>query len=227
MIINEKILKWSYYFKKLPIYLQNSYGYPEHFKILYQIMLDTNSTANDLLRAMNLTNPNYFHDLDISQNEDSSDLISPTGYEFDLLDKMASLYGVTRYFDVDYTNEKGDNIHKSLKLTNIELLKLILVKIVQNSFLGTYEDIRKLYTLIELPIYLYSLPLESGTVYLILDENSSTNVITDNIKDMFFANLLTIKSMGIQYKVYETEEKNIAIWDSNDANKLWDAGEWL
>ena len=128
--------------------------------------------------------------------------------------KMTNVYVYTLEFSYDEN-------------TNIELLKLILVKIVQNSFLGTYEDIRKLYTLIELPIYLYSLPLESGTVYLILDENSSTNVITDNIRDMFFANLLTIKSMGIQYKVYETEEKNIAIWDSNDANKLWDAGEWL
>ena len=108
----------------------------------------------------------------------------------------------------------------------MELLKLILVKVVQNNYLGTYEDIRKLYDLIELPIYIYNNEVDSGNVYLIFDSRYE-EAYTPNIKHMFFANLLTIKSLGIKYLFRSTEESNLGEWDSNLPEKFWDVGVWL
>ena len=226
-MINEKTLQWNYYVKKLPLYLQNSYGFSEHFRNLFQIMLDTNRTATDLLRALDLTAPGYYANLDVSKNpEEPEVLISSVDYTYDLLDKMAALYNVNRYFDVDYVDISNQKIHASLKLNNGELLKLILVKVVQNNYLGTYEDIRKLYNLIELPIYIYNNELDSGNVYLIFDSRYE-EAYTPNIKHMFFANLLSIKSLGIKYLFRSTEESNIGEWDSTLPEKFWDVGVWL
>ena len=226
MIINEKTLEWNYYLKKLPLYLQNSYGFSEHFKNLYQIMLDTNRTATDLLNALNLTKPNYFKNLNLSINlENAEKIISPSDYTYDLLDKMAILYGVSRFLDVDYTDPKGIHQHKQLKLTNDELLKLILVKVVQNNYNGTYEDMRKLYELIELPIYVFNSDEKSADVYLIYDLTNTS--FTDNLQDLFFANLLSITSLGIKYLYRTSKEANWAEWDSTLDSKKWDVGVWV
>lgn len=226
MIINEKTLEWNYYLKKLPLYLQNSYGFSEHFKNLYQIMLDTNRTATDLLNALNLTKPNYFKNLNLSINlENAEKIILPSDYTYDLLDKMAILYGVSRFLDVDYTDPKGIHQHKQLKLTNDELLKLILVKVVQNNYNGTYEDMRKLYELIELPIYVFNSDEKSADVYLIYDLTNTS--FTDNLQDLFFANLLSITSLGIKYLYRTSKEANWAEWDSTLDSKKWDVGVWV
>lgn len=226
MIINEKTLEWNYYLKKLPLYLQNSYGFSEHFKNLYQIMLDTNRTATDLLNALNLTKPNYFKNLNLSINlENAEKIILPSDYTYDLLDKIAILYGVSRFLDVDYTDPKGIHQHKQLKLTNDELLKLILVKVVQNNYNGTYEDMRKLYELIELPIYVFNSDEKSADVYLIYDLTNTS--FTDNLQDLFFANLLSITSLGIKYLYRTSKEANWAEWDSTLDSKKWDVGVWV
>lgn len=226
MIINEKTLEWNYYLKKLPLYLQNSYGFSEHFKNLYQIMLDTNRTATDLLNALNLTKPNYFKNLNLSINlENAEKIILPSDYTYDLLDKMAILYGVSRFLDVDYIDPKGIHQHKQLKLTNDELLKLILVKVVQNNYNGTYEDMRKLYELIELPIYVFNSDEKSADVYLIYDLTNTS--FTDNLQDLFFANLLSITSLGIKYLYRTSKEANWAEWDSTLDSKKWDVGVWV
>lgn len=215
-MIDEKTLQWKYYVKKLPLYLQNSYGFKEHFRMLYEIMLDTNKTATDLLNALNLTRDNYYDSITLD--------VTKGGYEYDLLDKMASLYGVNRYLDVDYINLEGEEIHKALKLNNNELLKLILVKVVQNSYIGTYENIRKLYNLIELPIYIYNSQEESGNVYVVFDSDDTN--ITDNLKALFYADLLSIKSMGIKYNYRTITQTGIAEWDSNLDSQKWDVGVW-
>ena len=125
-MINEKTLQWNYYVKKLPLYLQNSYGFSEHFRNLFQIMLDTNRTATDLLRALDLTAPGYYANLDVSKNpEEPEVLISSVGYTYDLLDKMAALYNVNRYFDVDYVDISNLNRQVITNRNNIGKLKLI------------------------------------------------------------------------------------------------------
>ena len=38
MIIN-KLKSWNYYKEKIPLYIQNSYGIVEHFKILFDLLV--------------------------------------------------------------------------------------------------------------------------------------------------------------------------------------------
>lgn len=222
-MINEKTLKWKYYLNKLPLYLQSSYGFKEHFKMLFQIMINTNSTVTDLLNALNLTDKNYYNNLNIKKSEKEDLKTSSSEYVYDLLDKIGLLYGVNRYLDVDYTDINGDYQHQSLKLNNEEFLKLILVKVVQNSYLGTYEDIRKLYNLIELPIYLYNSEETSGEVYCVFDNRE---INSNNLLYLFYADLLSIKSMGIKYNYRTIDQSNVGEWDADLDTKLWDVGEW-
>lgn len=212
-MINEKTLEFEYYLKKLPLYLQNSYGFQEHFRMLFEIMKDTNTTAKDLLNSLNLYDENYFKNIEF---------IEKTKNVSDLLDKMGSLYGVNRYLDVDYVDESNISHHESLILTNEEFLKLILVKSTQNSYKGTYENIKKLYDLINLDIIVSS-GKNSGEIYLYLQTG---NYITDNLKYLFLSGLLNIESIGIKYVNRNIENLKLAEWNSEQTYKMWDVGVW-
>ncbi len=212
-MINEKTLEFEYYLKKLPLYLQNSYGFQEHFRMLFEIMKDTNTTAKDLLNSLNLYDENYFKNIEF---------IEKTKNASDLLDKMGSLYGVNRCLDVDYVDESNISHHESLILTNEEFLKLILVKSAQNSYEGTYENIKKLYDLINLSIIVSS-GKNSGEIYLYLQTD---DYITDNLKYLFLSGLLNIESIGIKYVNRNIENLKLAEWNSEQTYKMWDVGVW-
>lgn len=212
-MINEKTLEFEYYLKKLPLYLQNSYGFQEHFRMLFEIMKDTNTTAKDLLNSLNLHDENYFENVGF---------IEKTENVSDLLDKIGSLYGLNRYLDVDYIDENNISHHESLLLNNEEFLKLILVKSIQNSYEGTYENIKKLYNSINLPIIISS-GKNSGEIYLYLQIDKFT---TDNLKYLFLSGLLNIESIGIKYVNRNIENLKLAEWNSEQTYKMWDVGVW-
>lgn len=202
-MITGTLKEWNYYLNKLPLYLQNSYGFDEHFKILFDLLVRVDSLEDDILNQFNILSSTY-----VAKD--------------DILDKIAELFGVRRTFDVTY---KEDNVTKqaALTLTNSELLKLIKAQIINNNYDGTYETSNQFYRTMNLPVYL----LQSGNpgeVYVMLDNSVQ---LTENEQIMFLANLFTIKSMGIVYNTSIVEISSVMIWDSNDSNRYWDEGRWV
>lgn len=212
-MIIDKLKTWDYYKRKIPLYLQNSYGFVDHFKMLFDLLIQIDSTEDDVIKAFDVLNEiylNYINSLPDATENDS-----------DILDKIAALFGVSRNFDVSYID---NNILEkaSLTLTNAELLKLIKARIIQNNYSGTYEETRQFYTNMGLPVYLF----QSGSpaeVYVLLDNSIQ---LTENEQKMFLANLFTIKSMGIVYHTSITDIVSMLVWDSNISTRMWDVGRW-
>lgn len=213
MIIN-KLKSWNYYKEKIPLYIQNSYGIVEHFKILFDLLVQMDLTEDDVLYGFNILDASYLtfiNNLDDSDTKDSSDI----------LNKIGLLYGVTRTFDVDYI-ENNETKTASLHLTNSEFLKLIKARIIQNNYDGSYIQSREFYDKMNLPVYLFQ-SANSAEVYVYL--NTSVP-LTENEEKMFLANLFTIKSMGITYITSITEVVSLLIWDSTSEFRYWDKGRW-
>lgn len=213
MIIN-KLKSWNYYKEKIPLYIQNSYGIVEHFKILFDLLVQMDLTEDDVLYGFNILDASYLtfiNNLDDSDTKDSSDI----------LNKIGLLYGVTRTFDVDYI-ENNETKTASLHLTNSEFLKLIKARIIQNNYDGSYIQSREFYDKMNLPVYLFQ-SANSAEVYVYLDTSVP---LTENEKKMFLANLFTIKSMGITYITSITEVVSLLIWDSTSEFRYWDKGRW-
>ena len=63
-------------------------------------------------------------------------------------------------------------------------------------------------------------------LYLGLNDN-----ITENIRYLFLANLLTLKSLGITYVLNEVDTSHIGIWAADTTtpsnNNCWDVANWL
>ena len=213
MIIN-KLKSWNYYKEKIPLYIQNSYGIVEHFKILFDLLVQMDLTEDDVLYGFNILDASYLtfiNNLDDSDTKDSSDI----------LNKIGLLYGVTRTFDVDYI-ENNETKTASLHLTNSEFLKLIKARIIQNNYAGSYIQSREFYDKMNLPVYLFQ-SANSAEVYVYLDASVP---LTENEEKMFLANLFTIKSMGITYITSITEVVSLLIWDSTSEFRCWDKGRW-
>ena len=213
-MIIDKLKFWEYYKRKIPIYLLNSYGFEEHFKMLFDLLVQLDSTEDSVMKAFDILNETY---LDYINN-----LPDATESTSDILEKIAELFGVSRNFDIDYI-EDGTDKKASLSLTNSELLKLIKARIIQNNYQGTYEESREFYTNMNLPVYLF----QSGNpaeVYVLLDNSAQ---LTDNEQKMFLSNLFTIKSMGITYHTYITDVLSVMIWDTDSSTRYWDTGRWL
>lgn len=213
MIIN-KLKSWNYYKEKIPLYIQNSYGIVEHFKILFDLLVQMDLTEDDVLYGFNILDAGYLtfiNNLDNSDTKDSSDI----------LNKIGLLYGITRTFDVDYI-ENNETKTASLHLTNSEFLKLIKARIIQNNYNGSYIQSREFYDKMNLPVYLFQ-SANSAEVYVYLDTSVS---LTENEEKMFLANLFTIKSMGITYITSIIEVVSLLIWDSTSEFRYWDKGRW-
>lgn len=213
MIIN-KLKSWNYYKEKIPLYIQNSYGIVEHFKILFDLLVQMDLTEDAVLYGFNILDDGYLtfiNNLDDSDTKDSSDI----------LNKIGLLYGVTRTFDVDYI-ENNEAKTASLHLTNSEFLKLIKARIIQNNYDGSYIQSREFYDKMNLPVYLFQ-SANSAEVYVYLDTSVP---LTENEEKMFLSNLFTIKSMGITYITSITEVVSLLIWDSTSEFRYWDKGRW-
>lgn len=218
-MILEKLKTWEYYQNKIPLFLKNSYGFEEHFKIFFDILKNCDEISDEVLSGFDLFNENY----EKNYIEKYEKLNNEDTYSLDILDKIGKIYGINRYFDVKYIDENGQETTKELKLTNKELYKLILSKIILLNYDGTYSMARELYDKIGLPIYMFT--ENSANVKLILDTGNQTT-ITQNIKDLFNANMFTLKSLGITYTIFEADISKLAIYDSTDENLAWDKGIW-
>lgn len=214
----DKLKTWDYYYKKLPLYMRNSYGIKEHFQIIWNVMMQLEDSQEMILKALDLLQDDY-----ISNVIELYDNVN--GYDFSFLDIIGSLYGINRSLNVSYT-DSTEEVFEKLYLTNKELYMLIKARIVQNNYDGSFEQAKTYYNNIGLPIYMLTgnNPAECD-LYLGYNNN-----VTDNIKHLFMANLLTLKSVGIVYNRIQIDIENIGIWstkyDTPNNNNSWDTSLW-
>lgn len=222
-MISKKLLNWQYYYTKLPLYIRNDFGIPEQFKMIHELICKLDSVEDEILNCFNLMQYNY-------ENKVIAKYDNINGYDFKLLDIIASIYGINRYMNVSYySNIENTDINKSLKLTNKELYLLIKSRIIQNNYDGSYQQALEYYNDIDLPIYMFTdqmSPLHCQ-LYLGLNDNIKNN---ENMRTLFLANILTLKSVGIVYIVNELDITKIAIWADNtelvSTNNQFDLSIW-
>ena len=55
----DKLKQWDYYYNKLPLYMRNSYGIQEHFKIFYELLLTLDENEDTICKLFDLLDANY------------------------------------------------------------------------------------------------------------------------------------------------------------------------
>lgn len=215
----DKLKQWEYYYKKLPLYMRNSYGIKEHFQIIWNVMMQLENVQALTLDAFNLLQNDYVNNV-ITKYDDVD------GYDFKFLDIIGSIYGVNRSLNASFRNDKNEEVNKALYLTNKEFYMLIKARIIQNNYDGSYEQAQSYYDNIGLPLYMLS-SSNAAECLLYLGTNDNTS---DNIRALFMANLLTLKSVGITYIRHEIDIDKLGIWAEADAaptsNNTWDLSVW-
>lgn len=218
--IPEPLQSFNYYLYKLPLYLQSAPNFVEHFRIWYDILagsdgLDKNSIV--LVNLLNIFDKDYLAYISNLPTDSNN-----PEYSSDILDKLATLFGVSRNLRITYTDELGLHENEMLTLTNKELLVLIKARIVQNNYDGTKLQANEYYKSVGLNMYMITDDMVPATANLYLIETDNAEyVYTENIRKLFLADLLTIKAMGITYRK-ATLSMTVGIWDSTN----WDEGDW-
>ena len=219
-LIPAAIQSFSYYESHIPLFLRSSYGYIEHFRIWYDLLMSEGGIVpqfDHILRMMDIFNEHYLewlYELD------------PSGQHCDILDKLGSLFDVSRYVHVEYW-DNGDK-SEDLTLSNEELLILIKGQIVKNYCQGSREQIDWYYDNAGLKILSVGNPdpLDVMTCKLLLVDDPSSPY-SSNIRKMFLAGLLNVYQLGVRYD-YEiiSLSANAFTWDSNTSGERWDEGGW-
>ena len=210
-ILLDKLQTFDYYKNKLPLYLQESYGFQEHFRIWYDFLKQGVVKNGDIfLNLLLIFDPDYF--TYVQENIDES--ITKESFEFDILDKIGSIFGVTRNFSIDV-----DGVTKNIKLDNGDFLILIKAQIIKNNCDGTREQISQFYDSIGMPIFIKT------NVNAVADEYIITNLgditASQNVQDMFKAGLLRIESVGIQYTGNFLNTLGVLVWDLDEDGYIY------
>lgn len=214
----EKLKQWEYYYKKLPLYVRNSYGIKDHFEMIFDMMIEMDINEEEICNCFNLLQDNYISNIIIKYDEID-------GYDFKFLDMIADIYGVSRSLDATYINENNVSVTEQLKLTNEELYTFIKARIIQNNYDGSYEQAIQYYDNIGLNIQLFFDSTEPAKCDIYLDLNKLA--ISKNIQALFLAGLLTIKSVGITYNERLVDFDKAGIWDGTGNHSIWDVTSWL
>lgn len=202
-MIPDKLKTLDYYLDKLPMYMRNSYGVDKQTQMILDILIALDNCGDNILAGLNL-----------------KDAIEDTNDKYDdLLDKIASLYGLQRDFTVAY-NASGYPEKTLLHLTFDEYVILILCAIFQNNYVGTFKSSKELYDILASYNYQIGIAMMQVSIPLIVQVILLENdFLTDNIKALFYSGYLTLKSMGITYQYSITKDFFFAKWDEN----TWDS----
>lgn len=221
-IIPSKLKEFEYYKNKLPLYLQNSYGFQEHFRIWYDLLVQgVVKNADILLNLLLIFEDDYLNYLQSIDEE-----MGPEDYISDILDKLGSIFGVNRHFKLTY-EEMGESYTEQLELDNNDFLILIKGQIIKNYCEGTREQISEYYKSVGLQMFIQTDESSDATanLYLTIGLPGSNYNYSENVKKMFLAGMLTIESVGIKYQEAFIDISRILFWDTENSN--WDEGEWL
>lgn len=232
-ILPEKLKSFDYYVNKLPLFLQNSYGFIEHYRIWYNLLISENeyegiSNVSDIiLYLLDIFDKDYLttlRDMPLSGSTSDDDY----GYASDVLDKIGQLFGVTRNFTCTYTDQSQE-ISEALSLNNNDFLVLIKCQIIKNYCEATFEQLKQyyesagLYTMIRTTKENGEYVPASSQIYLFSNQDIA---YSENIRKMFLAGMLRIESMGINYSEFYSTLSGLLTWDSIIGNEIWDEGAW-
>lgn len=236
-ILNDRLKEFDYYVDKLPMYLKSSYGFIEHFRVWYDLLVGRAQpdlyygiipASDTILALLNIFDSDYMQTLINLPDADVQNGISTNN---DMIDKLAALFGVKRTFSVSYRSNET-LVTKVLNLTDYELLILIKCQIVQSYCDGTYLQISQFYKDCGLSIICLT-STTPATCNLILQRAADSSIAySENIADMFLAGLLRIESMGIEYYQSILDLTSLLFWDSistwsdEDATIEDNEGEW-
>lgn len=216
-LLNEELRKFSYYEKKIPLYLRNDTAFAKHFKIWFDLLVSNESanstktienTLETLLYLLNIFDEKYDEFIDTFEGTENISV--------DVIDKLGNLFGLRRTFDV-----KIENTSKTLTLTNDEFVKYIRATIIKNYFDGSYETLWKYYQRAGLNIVCITSNPGIAQITLVL---TTPDEYSQNIKDLFDSHSLTLESLGISYNYAGQTAIDILIWDSDQ--RKWDGGTW-
>ena len=253
-VLTKELKSFDYYVHKLPMFLQQSCGFIEHFRIWYDLLVGVSDggytgvvgAADTLFALLNIFDLTANDEGDIVDGNiedylnviamlpDSKVDVEGHSTACDTLDKIASLFGLTRSFEVTYLED--DVEHKEvLSLNNAEFLILIKAQIIKNYCNGTYEQIKAYYESVGLYIFVTTAS-DSATseLYLVKTSQQSEYTQSENVRKMFLSGLLTIQNMGIAYRTAIIDLNNILLWKEQtgtieygwgDGNIV--GGQWL
>ena len=243
MLLDENLLTFDYYKNLTPMYLQQSYGFLDIFKIYYDLGFAENEETTDIdgLFASNETiasentivgKPKYIEFYNLSIIEfieklfNSLDVYSKNVNK-DVLYKLCNFFGISKNVRVhfyDYTAEEW--VTKNLSLTDDELLLYLKCKIIQNRYDGTAKMANDLYDRVGLPIFMVTRTNNEAycQVWLLMYDDTQ---FSQNIQELFLSGLLTLKSVGVRYSHRIQVATNIALFDSTDTNRGFDKGRFI
>lgn len=249
-IVPKELQDFEFYKRLVPLYLQNSYGFMEHFRIWYDLMVgqplycsDDLSVDNNLvvsegssvsytidmiLELLNIFDLNcvYEHKNPFDRNEHYLNILnqlegSAGGTNSQILDYIGLIFGLKRNFSIVVNGTE-----KELNLDNRDFLLLIKCTIIKNFFDGNYRQLMNAYIEAGLPVVLNTIAPAKCIVILVEQENSNYSLSQD-AKDMFNSGLLTVESVGIEYSYYEVNFSNLAIFDEDNPDNTFDNGEFV
>ena len=204
-LLKEKLLQWNYYFFKVPLYLQESslndnpqMGISGHMKMFFDILINSNEEGSKILEAFNITDPDYFSNLNLIG-------VTANGTEFEFLDNLAELYGLSR--EMKFSGY-------DITLTNKQLIQLLEIKIFQINWEGNRKDFLKLYDSLNIPIEFYIDKYIPGKIITVLNQNQ----VAQNIWLLYnYTDLLLINIAGVQYEKYSGQiPENLGIFDVSE-----------
>lgn len=222
-MIDKELLDFQYYYNKLPVYLKNSYGFEEHFKIWFDLLSTMDSTEDNIMRFFDIFNKDYLNYINELEGEGS-----------DILDKIGKIFNIKRNLSVPYL-DGAEKVTKFVSLNNKDFLTFIRATIIKNYCDGSFEQINNFYENINLPI-IYIGTNSPATVNVVMLKTQGEDAVSEEVQTLFKGGLLNIKSMGIIYSNYTIVDfDSLAIWDlvqktyaNNYTNndKGWDGGQW-
>lgn len=174
IILAPALQDFSYFQHKLPLYLQKSYGYIEHFRLWFNILIDLVNNADDIYDALDIFREDY----------PAGDATEPDNK---ILDMIGRLYGVTRYVNIGST--------QGIRLTNAQFLLYLRALAAKNFCDGSAQSLQENYERCGLNIKMINRTPAKCT--LVLDNTNEQYDTT--IQGMFTSGLLTFASLGITY----------------------------
>lgn len=222
-ILIDKLKSFDYYKQKLPLYLQNSYGFIEHFRIWYDLLVGQSNVtgvvgvSDTILDLIGIFDADYIEKLNVYEGSES-------GTKSDLLDKLGNLFGVKRGVRVTYYNSSNTLVSENITLDNKDFLLLIKAQVIKNYCNGSYLQIKEYYENSGLFIVTKNTTSPATVDIYLNDIPDSKYTYSENVRKLFLSGLLNIKSMGIRYLYSIQSLFDILIWDNE--TKGWDEGAW-
>ena len=205
-MLPSELLDFQYYYNKLPLYLQQSEGFKEHFRYWIELLNGIDSIGDKYKEMSNIFD---------------SDYLTKYPYCSDFLNKLGLLYGVSRVMKIDGTD---------VTLSDKMLLLLIRLQVVKNYFNGTNEQLTDFYkNIAKLPIMYLTYGHMFVKICFAYDQletpafDNYTSTEVSQIRWLLSQGYLYICSLGVLYDYEEVSLADIGFWDNTTWNstKKW------